>query len=126
MTEGNWRHEQWRKALKERKSKQKRREAIIKKILAGAALIGAAVILSGFYEGDQELVEETYTVQKGDTLRGIAEEFLPKNTGGRRYILEFEQGIIENNPELQNGKSGHIKPGQKIKITYWVKKGDVD
>jgi LysM repeat protein len=125
MTEGNWNHEQWRKALKERKAKQKRREVTIKKILAGAALIGAAVLLTGFYDGDQVLVEEVYTVQKGDTLRHIAEEYLPRNTGGRRYILEFEQGIIENNPALQNGNAGHIHPGQQLKITYWINKSEV-
>lgn len=121
MTEGNWELEQWRKKLKERRAKQKQREATIKKVLAGAALIGAAVIFSGFYDGDQRLIEETYTVKQGDTLRGIATEYLKKNTGGRRYILEFEQGIIELNPELQDGQSGHIKPGQKIRISYFVK-----
>ena len=88
------------------------------------ALAAAAFLFCGMYEGDQQLVEETYVVKKGDTLRHIAEEYLPKNTGGRRYILEFEQGIIENNPELQHGNAGHIHPGQKLKITYWVKKGD--
>ena len=121
MTEGNWQHEQWHKALKERRAKQKRRESVIKKVLAGAALVGAAVLFSGFYDVDQKLIEETYTVKQGDTLRGIATEYLKKNTGGRRYILEFEEGIISENPDLQNGQSGHIKPGQKIKITYWVK-----
>ncbi len=104
--------------------RKKRIEAVVKKCLTGAVLIGAAVLLTGFYDGDQELVEETYTVKKGDTLRHIAEQYLEKNTGGRRYILEFEEGIIENNPELQNGNSGNIHPGQEIKITYWVKKGD--
>ena len=122
MTEGNWQIEQWHKAMRERRAKQKRREAIIKKVLAGAAIIRAAFVFTGFYSGDQRLVEETYTVKEGDTLRGIATEYLKKNTGGRRYILEFEQGLIEGNPELQNGNSGRIHPGQKLKITYWVKK----
>ena len=121
MTEGNWQHEQWRKALKERRAKQKRRESVIKKVLAGAALVGAAVLFTGGYSGDQRLIEETYTVKKGDTLRDIATEYLKKNTGGRRYILEFEQGIIDINPELQDGNAGHIKPGQKIRINYFVK-----
>ena len=121
MTEGNWQIEQWHKAMRERRTKQKRREAIIKKVLAGTAIIGAAFVFSGFYSGDQRLVEETYTVKEGDTLRGIATEYLKKNTGGRRYILEFEQGIIEINPELQDGNAGHIKPGQKIRINYFVK-----
>ncbi|MCR5440237.1 MAG: LysM peptidoglycan-binding domain-containing protein [Selenomonas sp.] len=111
----------WSLRIERRSTKQKRTEATIKKVLAGAALIGAAVIFSGFYDGDQRLIEETYTVKQGDTLRGIATEYLKKNTGGRRYILEFEQGIIELNPELQDGQSGHIKPGQKIRISYFVK-----
>lgn len=110
--------------IEEQRNKKRGIENAIKKFLAGTALIGTAVLLTGFYEGDQQFVEETYTVQKGDTLRHIAETYLEKNTGGRRYILEFEQGIIEGNPELQNGNSGNIHPGQKIKITYWVKKGD--
>lgn len=112
--------------IKEQRDRKRGLEGALKKFFIGTALIGAAVVLTGFYEGDQELITETYTVQKGDTLRHIAEEYLKKNTGGRRYILEFEQGIIEQNPELQNGNSGHIQPGQKLQISYWVKKGDVD
>lgn len=112
------------KQVEEARTRKRGIELVVKKCLTGAVLIGAAVLLTGFYEGDQLLVEEIYTVQKGDTLRHIAGEYLKKNTAGRRYILEFEQGIIEQNPELQNGNAGHIHPGQKIKITYWVKKGD--
>lgn len=112
--------------IKEQRDRKRGLEDALKKFFIGTALIGAAVVLTGFYEGDQELITETYTVQKGDTLRHIAEEYLKKNTGGRRYILEFEQGIIEQNTELQNGNSGHIQPGQKLQISYWVKKGDVD
>lgn len=82
--------------------------------------VGLAALLSGFYSGDQRLVEATYTVQSGDTLRNISEKFLPLNTGGRRYILEFEEGIVELNPELQKDR-GNIYPGQEIRINYWVK-----
>lgn len=103
------------------RAQKERLERTIKGLFASAALVGAAVVFSGFYSGDQRLVEETYTVKEGDTLRGIATEYLKKNTGGRRYILEFEQGIIEINPELQDGNAGHIKPGQKIRINYFVK-----
>lgn len=88
-----------------------------------AAIIGGALavtLLTGAYSGDQKLVETIYTVREGDTLRDISERFLPLNTGGRRYILEFEQGIVELNPELWENR-GNIKPGQQIKINYWVK-----
>lgn len=86
--------------------------------VAGGAL--AVLLLTGFYNGPQKLVETTYTVKTGDTLRGISEEFLPLNTGGRRYILEFEQGIRELNPELWDDVT--IYPGQKIRINYWIAK----
>ena len=55
-----------------------------------------------------------------DTLWGIAEEYLQKNTATRRYILEYKEGIYENNPWLMERK-GEIYPGDKIKVTYWVK-----
>jgi nucleoid-associated protein YgaU len=125
MTEGNWRHEQWRKALKERRAKQKRRESVIKKVLAGAALVGAAVICAGFYDGDQVRVETVYTVQPNDTLWSISEEYLKRNTGGRRYILEFKEGIKELNPWLIDSKE-QVQPGDKVTISYWVKKEEVE
>ena len=88
-----------------------------------AAVIGGALavtLLTGFYDGDQKLVQTVYTVKDGDTLRDISERFLPLNTGGRRYILEFEEGIVELNPEL-HGNRGNIYPGQEIRINYCVK-----
>ena len=88
-----------------------------------AAVIGGALavtLLTGFYDGDQKLVQTVYTVKDGDTLRDISEMFLPLNTVGRRYILEFEEGIVELNPEL-HGNRGNIYPGQQIKVNYWVK-----
>ena len=87
-----------------------------------AAIIGGALavtLLTGAYRGDQKLVQTVYTVREGDTLRDISERFLPLNTGGSRYILEFEEGIVELNPELQQDR-GKIYPGQKIRINYWV------
>lgn len=88
-----------------------------------AAVIGGALavtLLTGAYSGDRKLVETVYTVREGDTLRDISERFLPLNTGGRRYILEFEEGIVELNPELWENR-GSIYPGQEIRINYWVK-----
>lgn len=40
-------------------------KSVLKKFLAGAAIIGAAVICAGFYDGDQVRVETVYTVQPG-------------------------------------------------------------
>ena len=57
--------------------------------IAGGAI--AVTLLTGFYDGDQKLVQTVYTVKEGDTLRDISEMFLPLNTGGRRYILELRR-----------------------------------
>lgn len=94
--------------------------------VAGTIIIAATAVmfLTGFYDGPQKLVEDVYTVKEGDTLRSISEQFLEKNTGGRRYILEFEQGIVEINPALW-GNRGLIYPGQTLHINYWIKEGGV-
>ena len=92
----------------------------MRKFIAGVALIVSVGFLVGCYDGPQKLVETTYIVREGDTLRDISEAYLPLNTGGRRYILEFEEGMVELNPELQQDR-GKIYPGQKIRINYWVK-----
>ena len=65
---------------------------------------------------------DRYRIQPGDTLWDIAETYLQKNTGGRRYILEFKQGIIELNPDLQHGNVV-LHPGDQIRINYWIAKG---
>jgi nucleoid-associated protein YgaU len=100
-------------------------ESALKKFLAGAAIIGAALICAGFYNGDQVRVETVYTVQPGDTLWDISEEYMQKNTGGRRYILEFMSGIRELNPWLLETHD-QIQPGDRLTITYWVKKSEVE
>ena len=100
-------------------------ESALKKFLAGTAIIGAAVICAGFYEGDQVRVETVYTVQPGDRLCSISEEYLQKNTGGRRYILEFKEGIKELNPWLIDSKE-QVHPGDKVTISYWIKKSEVE
>jgi nucleoid-associated protein YgaU len=97
-----------------------------KHVLIGGAFVATAALCSGavnpWDDGGAVLVEETYTVRPGDTLWDIAEEYLEKNTGTRRYILEYKSGIEELNPWLLERK-GEIYPGDKIKVTYWVKEG---
>ncbi len=100
------------------KAKRRIRWGRLAVAIVGGAL--AVTLLTGAYTGDQKLVETVYTVREGDTLRDISERFLPLNTGGRRYVLEFEQGIVELNPELWENR-GSIYPGQEIRINYWVK-----
>ena len=75
----------------------------------------------GYHNGDQEIVETTYTVKSGDTLRDISEAYLEKNTGSRTYILEFESGIKELNPWLADNNA-ILHPGDEIHIRYSVKR----
>ena len=96
-----------------------------KNIIIGGAFVGTAVLCSGAVNpwGDGKeavLVEEVYVVRPGDTIWGIAETYLKKNTGTRRYILEDKEGIYENNPWLVDRK-GMICPGDQLTLTYWVK-----
>lgn len=96
--------------------------ARVKKAIVAAGLIAAAVFCSGFFQEPGVLVETTYTVQRGDCLREISEEYREKNTYGSRYILEFEEGIHELNPWI---RERGIHPGDVIRINYWVKQDEV-
>ena len=96
-----------------------------KKVITGCCIAGAAILLAGacnpWDDGEEAvLVEETYIVKDGDTLWDIAETYCSKNTGTRRYILEYKEGIYENNPWLVDRK-GLICPGDQLVLTYWVK-----
>ena len=98
-----------------------------KKAVAGAAIALAAIICAGAASDhtqddvrDAVLVEEVYVVKPGDTLWGISETYLRKNTGTRRYILEYKSGIEELNPWLPE-RHGMIYPGDKLTLTYWVR-----
>ena len=98
----------------------------VKKVTAGCALAGLAILFAGaagepWDDGKNAvLVEEVYVVRPGDTIWGIAEEYCAKNTGTRRYILEYKSGMEELNPWLLE-RRGMIYPGDKLKVTYWVK-----
>ena len=94
-----------------------------KAAVAGCVIAGAAILCAGMATQEDThavLVEEVYTVRPGDTIWGIAEEYCAKNTGTRRYILEYKSGMEELNPWLMERK-GEIYPGDEIKVTYWVK-----
>lgn len=96
-----------------------------KKLFAGCCITGAAILLAGAYSPQPDgrnavLVEEVYVVRPGDTIWGIAEEYVAKNTGTKRYILEYKEGMYENNPWLVE-RAGMIYPGDKLNMTYWVK-----
>ena len=94
-----------------------------KAAVAGCVIAGAAILCAGMATQEDThavLVEEVYVVRPGDTIWGIAEEFCEKNTGTRRYILEYKEGMYENNPWLLD-RDGMIYPGDEIKVTYWVK-----
>ena len=97
-----------------------------KKVIAGCVIAGLAILFAGaagepWDDGrNAVLVEEVYTVKPGDTIWGIAETYLRKNTGTRRYILEYKSGMYENNPWLVE-RDGLIYPGDKLTLTYWVK-----
>ena len=96
-----------------------------KTIIAGCCIAGAAILLAGACSPQPDgrnavLVEEVYVVKSGDTIWDIAETYVRKNTGTRRYILEYKSGIEENNPWLLE-RHGMIYPGDKLTLTYWVK-----
>ena len=93
-----------------------------KAAVAGGIVAGAAILCAGMATQEDAhavLVKEVYVVKSGDTLWDIAETYCSKNTGTRRYILEYKSGIEELNPWLLE-RHGMIYPGDKLTLTYWV------
>ena len=100
--------------MRRRKFNARRRAACL-------LLAATAFFFCGTYNGDQVLVEDTHIVQQGDTLWSISETYMKKNTGGRRYIMEFMEGVKELNPWIEEG--GYvIHPGDRVRVNYWIKK----
>lgn len=99
-----------------------RRKLVIRTAIAMAVALLAAPVAGSC---KQKLVETSYAVKDGDTLRSISETYIAKNTGGLRYILEFESGIKELNPWLLSrpGES-KVLVGDELSINYFIEDGD--
>lgn len=93
----------------------------LKKVAVGAGLCAVALLSMGAADRPPyTYIEEVYEVQDGDTLEGIGKVFIVKNTYGARFLPEFIEGIKQNNEELVKSH-GQVEPGQKLRVTYWVK-----
>ena len=67
------------------------------------------------------LISEPYTVKQGDTLNGIASQYIGKNTYGPRRLDEFAERIKEANPQaFVNGS--YVRAGEVLVIRYWVRR----
>ena len=92
-------------------------------IVCGIATAAAASFLAYDYMTAPQTppardVVTYHVVQSGDTLWEIAGHYMDYETGSNRGILDFEEGILQENPGLEGGK---LYPGQVIKIRYKVK-----
>lgn len=95
-----------------------------------AALLLMCIIFGYFFAYDTpvatnankgHMVSEVYVVHQGDTLDGIAYQFMNKSSV-KRDVREFRSGIEENNYELLKGRQkGIILEGDKLVIKYWIK-----
>ena len=75
------------------------------------AIVAALALLLAPTEQGQRM-ETVYTVQPGDTLWNIAEQYC-----GDTYILEYIEDLKGINP----GLTSNIQSGMRIRIVYYVK-----
>ena len=57
-------------------------------------LLAALLLFTRAAAASPIFVEEDYIIAEGDTIWGIAERFMAKNTGTVREIHEYEQGDL--------------------------------
>lgn len=89
-------------------------------VIAMAALV-AGMAFEAHQPPKGQLVIEEFTVAPGDGLDSIAWRVIQKSSV-RRDIREVREGIIELNYEQLKGRPpGLIYPGEKLKVSYWVK-----
>jgi nucleoid-associated protein YgaU len=105
----------WTKRIEEQRQRTRRLESRLKKAALIALVAGAAAVSLGF--GHSEVREEIYIVKAGDTFWDISEAYLAKNTGSRKYILEFQHELQELNPWLAE-RHYRIQAGDKILVRY--------
>lgn len=99
----------------------------LKRLAICSMVVGSAAVFIGGTNDhtNAELVQEVYTVQRGDTLWSISAEYMQKNNYGPRDIREFIHGIVESNYDdvFRHRDGNHdVYPNDKLKINYWVKK----
>lgn len=99
----------------------------LKKLAICSLVAGSAMFLTGGSNNhtNAELVQDVYTVQRGDTLWTISDKYMQKNNYGPRDIREFVSGIVESNyDDVFKYRDGNhdIYPNDQLKINYWVKK----
>ncbi len=92
------------------------------KILQIVAVVFIAAFTLGFLSGaiteyslatKNKIVEEIYTVKKGDTLMDICIEYRKRDCRNP-YILEYMDEIRRINPDINL----NLKVGEEIKIQY--------
>ncbi|MDF2563900.1 MAG: Peptidoglycan-binding lysin protein [Massilibacillus sp.] len=102
----------------------------LKKLVIGCLMAGGVLVLTGGVKDNHAkyaLVQDVYTVERGDTLWSIADTYMKKNTYGPREIREFMYGIIElNYDDVFKGRdcNYYVYPNDKIKINYWIERKD--
>ena len=85
---------------------------------ANISYAGEVIYSHEQYNKEAIYVQESYKVGKDETLDTITDEYIKKNTYGKREHKEFKQGIIELNQWLLVKR---LEEGDVLDIRYWRK-----